>query len=1024
MIFMLVVFKAAGQFYQSNIPFFTHYNHTDYNLHGSTYASVLSPWEDMMFAHDDGILVFTGHDWELIPIPERSDVRFLTVNENMLLAGGTNTAGYVDTDDKGMYRFVPLIDKYSHPVKVKEMACRDSVIFIRGEKHILMHHLKTGKTVQKEVNAESRFLKMNGQKYLMIKGEGLFKLTSEWFEKNNPSPVMKTEKLFFTMAVELNAALALVYEENEGFLLFDIINNTLEKWNNQMEGAPYFGKPFQAIKLKDEKNLLIAHSKGITVVSENGKAKHVFDKHNLLPENIVHDIYQDPRGNLWVNINDGMLYLEWSSPFRELNSQSGFEGYPLFATFSTDRLYTGTTSGLYKSVENPMENTSKKTFNKVNNTAPVHYHSTNKMLWVGSSDAVVQYPGGDTVLPFAAHTFAAANNHPKTLFAAAKQGLFRAKQENDAWSYFRVKGFRGTAQQMVVQAPGKIWVQREGGTIECLKLSADKDSVESVKLVSAFLPQAEEAEWNLHSGNDKLPVISGTKGYYRFNPQQNQFEGIAAMNSHLPKVKMDLIKQDQNGKYWFWRNNAPSMGGLAGKVMDAVVLDTMRFKRLMEYEIRDIDVIEGKTMFALNNKLVFYLPSRSKPHQPFEVFLSKIHDISHDSLILRNPFQNGRQSFTLRPFQNNLRFIAHTNLFTSTGRMQYSFFLENHDADWSHWQNNQFKDYTALKPGKYEIHIKALDFHGHISEIPPVSIHIKAPWYATAYAYGAYGLIALVLLFVIIEQNKKAHRRKTLRLEKLVKQRTQELVDQREAIRKEKDKISEMNKTKDKFFSIIAHDLRSPFNSLLGLSSILTDDFDNLTDGEKKDMAEHIHKTSNLSFNLLDNLLAWSRTQRDKVEIYPEKHDLSEVVKETIHLLYSSAEAKNIRINNLTSRSYEGYFDKNMVLTITRNLVSNAIKFTQEGGLIEINITEDKKQLRFMVKDNGIGMSDKELQSLFDLGNQMRRKGTKNEAGTGLGMILCKDFAERNNGRLLVESEFNKGSIFTLVLPKEAENTT
>lgn len=228
--------------------------------------------------------------------------------------------------------------------------------------------------------------------------------------------------------------------------------------------------------------------------------------------------------------------------------------------------------------------------------------------------------------------------------------------------------------------------------------------------------------------------------------------------------------------------------------------------------------------------------------------------------------------------------------------------------------------------------------------------------------------------------------------------------------------LRESNSTKDKFFSIIAHDLRSPFQGLLGISSILSEE-DEISLEERIYYEKKLHEGLKNQFSLLEDLLTWSRVQRGVIEYKPETGFPLHDIKDTLIPFKSAIEKKNIILKLECNDSISATYDKQMFSTVVRNLVSNAIKFTRESGSIIIKVSQTQKDLLVSVIDSGIGISKDDLPKLFKIGSQFIRRGTKDEGGSGLGLALCKEFVERSNGKLWVESTESLGSTFSFSLP-------
>ncbi len=249
-----------------------------------------------------------------------------------------------------------------------------------------------------------------------------------------------------------------------------------------------------------------------------------------------------------------------------------------------------------------------------------------------------------------------------------------------------------------------------------------------------------------------------------------------------------------------------------------------------------------------------------------------------------------------------------------------------------------------------------------------------------------------------------------LRLNKMIS-------EQKKVLEAQKYELEQLNATKDKFFSIIAHDLKSPFNSLLGFSNLLIEEFDRLPKEDIQKFAENIYRSADNLFKLLNNLLQWSQSQTGRIEYRPKKSDLYSVVKNVIALLKPNADAKQVKIISNIDENIIAYFDENMITAVLRNLINNAIKYSNTGGKIRLKSVVLDKLIELSVIDNGVGISQADAEKLFKIDGKYSTKGTSGEKGTGLGLILCKEFVERHGGKIWVESELKKGSEFKFTLP-------
>jgi PAS domain S-box-containing protein len=240
-----------------------------------------------------------------------------------------------------------------------------------------------------------------------------------------------------------------------------------------------------------------------------------------------------------------------------------------------------------------------------------------------------------------------------------------------------------------------------------------------------------------------------------------------------------------------------------------------------------------------------------------------------------------------------------------------------------------------------------------------------------------------------------------------------------ESLKKANKELKASNDTKDKFFSIIAHDLRSPFQSLLMSSELFSTEIETKSKEDIENFSKGLNKTLINLLHLLENLLNWSMIQRDQLEFKPEKINLNEALNSVIEILNQCAKKKSISISKEIETSTIVYADAQMLRLAFHNLLVNAIKFTKKEGKIVISSREKSRFVEISIIDTGIGMTHDKYSTLFDLDSKYSsHKGTEGETGSGLGLHLCKEFIEKNKGNIWVESELGKGSKFTFTIPK------
>ena len=239
------------------------------------------------------------------------------------------------------------------------------------------------------------------------------------------------------------------------------------------------------------------------------------------------------------------------------------------------------------------------------------------------------------------------------------------------------------------------------------------------------------------------------------------------------------------------------------------------------------------------------------------------------------------------------------------------------------------------------------------------------------------------------------------------------------AYRRQREKLEFLNRSKDKFFSIIAHDLKTPIGNIMQLGELIWKNQDSYNRESLQEILYNIHSSSKNTYNLLDNLLQWARSETGYLKTNPIDVSLKQIAEDNYKLMEEKANAKEINIQLNSTCNSMIYADKNMLNTVVRNLISNAIKFTPIKGSIEISTFCDStnKLCKLHVKDNGVGIKKEAISGLFDIDSDYTTRGTNNEGGTGLGLKLCKEFTNKNNGTIEVSSEENNGTIITISFP-------
>jgi signal transduction histidine kinase/ligand-binding sensor domain-containing protein/DNA-binding response OmpR family regulator len=458
----------------------------------------------------------------------------------------------------------------------------------------------------------------------------------------------------------------------------------------------------------------------------------------------------------------------------------------------------------------------------------------------------------------------------------------------------------------------------------------------------------------------------------------------------------------------------------------------------------------GKDILALNADSFYntYIPS---------IVLTRLLLFNNEVLMDKNSFLKEHINFikeiTFTYKQSDISFeFSALNLLLPDNN-KYSYKLEGYDNEWHPLSKNRTANYLKLPPGRYLLKIKGTNNDGIWSkQVKTIAITILPPWWKTWWFRALTGIAIILSIMGFIRYRTQKVIQKNIILEKTVKERTKEIEEQKRELEQQADYLQEinielkerqdelealttelktqseqlfdanknlqkLNATKDKFFSIIAHDLKNPFQAILSSADTLAKKYEQLADDKRKDHINTIKESSTGAYNLLENLLNWARTQTNAIEISTERVNIAELIHNTVQLYKVNAENKTITVVSDVPEKTFAFVDKNMLTTIVRNIFSNAIKYTYPGGKVEISAFEDKDETQISISDNGVGMDAKSLENIFHVTTHRSASGTLGESGTGLGLIICKEFIEKNNGSIVASSQPGIGTTFTLSLP-------
>ncbi len=504
-------------------------------------------------------------------------------------------------------------------------------------------------------------------------------------------------------------------------------------------------------------------------------------------------------------------------------------------------------------------------------------------------------------------------------------------------------------------------------------------------------------------------VGSNTKGLFLCN-QDGTILKTYDISNVLPNNRVHAITQDNKGNIWLSSNYGISrLNPEIQSVRNYTKEDGLQGDQF--YQQSFLRTSKGEMYFGGYNGFNSFNPDSLKDNDfippvyitDFQIFNKPVTYAIHGAQFPTHISE--AKKIKLNWNQSVFSFSFAAINYTHPKKSQYKYIMEGFEKDWNYTDaSRRYVTYTNLDPGEYTFRVKATNNDAIWNDIgTSLKIIILPPWWKTLWFRLIIISTGILMITTIFLSRFSQLKKQKVLLEKSVAIKTAELY--------------ELNASKDKFFSIIAHDLKNPFNTIIGISDILIEEISSGDLVKGHEYAKMINSSAVQTFRLLENLLEWANSQTRKISYNPSDVNLSELLKEDFNILNDMAIRKSIELKIFIPENLLIKADRNMIKTVLRNLISNAIKFTSKSGKVEVNAVITKKLVEITVSDNGIGMTKEIIAKLFRIDANLSTCGTENEKGTGLGLFLCKEFVEKHGGKIWVESESGKGSTFKFILP-------
>ncbi len=1009
--------------YELGAPHIHNYSPKEYNKHAQNWWATQDERGVMYFANGDGILEYDGVSWRLIQNSKHARGRSLDIAaDGTIYAGLSGDLGFLSTDSTGSTVFVSLLEKLNEEDRNftevwKTFATKDGVFF-QTATHLFRWF--DGKMHVWPCGERNFFLAYKNREtlFVVLKGRGLLKVSGDSLVQ-----VIDNE----TYPLGIRAVLSLRDDRmlicsREG--LFFLKENGLERFSTEADSFIAKNNLSAVAMLADGTIALSTYRGGIAIIDTTGMLLQIIDESSGLQTSDVKNLFVDRENNLWAPLKFGIAKISWPSPFTYFGKKQGVKGLITAITRYRGEIVAGGSQGLHKLTTTGRipEDAVKPKFTREKNIAfevnalyEIDGHlviATSGRPFELHDDKIKDIPGP----PIGSYVLHQSQQDSNVIFLGLDGGVGVIRLQNDKWvSLGELPGITADVESMAEPTPGTLWI---GTSLQgVVKATIDFEKNISVKAElfaeEQILPNGQVFVF------EGRPFFSTSKGLKRFDEPTQTMQPDSTFGAAVADttIRVSAIYKMAEGRFlisiqkgdigYYWLAIPRENGGFE--------LDKNIFTPLAEYGTiySSFPDKNGITWFGCNTGVIRYDPSETTILPASSPLIRQLSIIPGDSLLFGG---NGHPTALTLPYESNSFHIDYSlPSYIESSKSEYKYFLEGFDRKWSDWSKVTKKEYTGLFEGDYVFAVQARNIYGHVSQVPGVEITVLPPWYRSWWAYFLYVLFTVSAVFAIVKARVSHLEKKTHELEAIVADRTA-------IIREQTEKLKELDVAKSRFFANISHDFRTPLTLILGP---VEDLIAKVKGKSSQNELSLIRRNANFLLRLINQLLDLSRLESGKLNLEAIRGDLVKFLKGIVMSFASLAEQKKItlRFEVVADASIpsQAFFDHDKIEQIFYNLLSNAFKFSTEGGTVSCFVGHSSMEgsdfIEITIRDTGIGIPKDRLDYVFDRFYQVDSATTRTHEGTGIGLALTKELVKLHKGEITVESEEGKGTAFLVRLP-------
>ncbi len=984
----------------------------------------------------DGVLVYDGLEWKRVEMPATGYALTIeAADTGRVYIGSLSDMGYLKKDKAGENHYHSLLslipEKDQQAVgEIEDIKIVGGTVFFSDLKHIYIYENETMRTWN---GANNGIIVLGGLVYTTHEGSMLVYSNGEFNKVPFVFPVEDIQHLN-----DYANGKYIIVDQADRIWIVDAATGVRRLFSEELEEHLQHENINKFTLLSEGRVALLTDTR-ILIFGRNGKLFFTVTNDMLKGNLWLQVLYEDKQHNLWFSTDESIGMIATSSPLAYFSKYNGIQGIIFSQTFHNGEHYVGTDRGVYRRTE-------KEKFTYIQGTSGTvwNFYSQGDILYVAHEHGVLEIKNGVSkriITDRHAETLCwTSNSTDHFVMGTYTSGMWLVRKTGNGWQKLKIKGFDNEVRYMQADTAGYIWIGHYSKGIWKIRLNDAMDSVIEKEYYDTSHGLPSSTDNRVYKLNrDKSIVFATSNGIYSYNASRNTFEPDKRFSHHLTGATIYALMETPRGDIYFRGKNVKQkkseVAGVLIRKSDAeYTLLTAPFHKIIWTDTEpSIYATDDGAWIANHNKVIVYNPHRrTYYHDPLWPYVRKV--TVRDSLIYAAG-QNA-EGITLPYDMNSIHFEFNVPYYENVERLEFQYKLQGFDREWSHWTTQHEASFTNLPEGDYTFMLQTRNIYENESRLASFSFHIDPPFYRTIWAYLLYIVAFGLLLYAFSIINTKRVKWQNEMLEKEVHEKTKELLAMNEEIMAQNEEISvineevnrknieiedqaqvlkESNVTKDKLFSIISHDLRGPVNQLREIFALMEAGY--ISDDEfKKVLVPDLRERVGYVASLTDNLLHWAKDQMEGIQVKPAAFNLTDIVLENVNLLTAHATKKDVGLVNAVTSGHDVFADKDMIRLVLRNLMSNAVKFTPAGGKIEVSVGVDHQHAIVSVQDTGIGLSAEETDMILRK-DYFTRYGTAGEKGSGLGLMLCREFVEKNKGTLMIESIPGEGSTFSFTIP-------